>query len=180
MTKKAYDPFCVFPLGSYVLANGGGTFGVSIDGRELLVVEYSNGFAVSKIGTEAKYARITDSAGLLNLYGQLVTVEQWIEFRLKGYLETHSRSLTDEFPFIGAWIDGETLVIDQTAIHSSPVDVLRIARDQRQTSIYDFENGCSVYLSNQDFHVVGRFAEYDVVLTDQSSLDYRLGGGATG
>lgn len=52
--------------------------------------------------------------------------------------------LTMTVPYIGTWIDGDTLYIDRVIIMDSKEDALARARHERQLAIYDFATGESI------------------------------------
>lgn len=93
----------------------------------------SSGYAVSLPGHETT----TGARHLAKGEWQSTTLPNFVEY----YIEKHRAVLAQPGRYLGAWLDGDTLYLDVSEIHSELATAARLGWERNQLAIYDVARG---------------------------------------
>lgn len=133
MTSLISTPIAARDTVNNILAFGGSTLSL-IAG----VPTTASGYAVSLANHESKHHLLLD--GPLRLKAMVELVEQ--------YIESKRALLAQPLNHLGAWMDGDTLYLDITEVHSERETAVNLGQQRNQLAIYNLGTGEEIRLQN--------------------------------
>lgn len=124
----------------------------------------ASGYAVSLADHESKNHLQID--GPLRIAAMVELVEL--------YIESKRALLAQPLNHLGAWLDGDTLYLDITEVHSERATAERLGRERNQLAIYDLGTGEEIRLS-LPFEVVGGVTAEEILNSVLLSDPWRIG-----